>query len=181
MTWHIEQRRKGWKIVLTEKEGDERVTCPYITCIWNSVLREMRLISIHPAVLLVNYKVLSSTHRAGGVCFRTVFSSFPAHRGETDSKGAFDTLFGALRYRRRDRTRASIWHRRWIFIRARYQIRGPRAKTQISRNVRSQRATRARKSSPARVYAPKWYRRWARMHVAKRHSATERLIFQTWF
>lgn len=123
----------------------------------------------------------------------SVFAAFsrrlPTRYGEADAKDAFDTLFRTLRYRRRrDRTRASasIWHRRWIFIRVQADIRSGAlgVKTQISRNAHSQRTTGAwenqRKRNRERVYMLQNDIDVERVHVAKRHSVCdETLIFQT--
>lgn len=145
----------------------------------------MKLISIHPAVLLVNYKSCRRRIVLGASVFRTVFSSFlPAHRSEADSKGAFDTLFGALRYWRRDRTRASasIWHRRWIFIRTRADIRSG-----VLAWKRKFRATCVHKGLPGRgrVHRPEFMLQncidAGHVHVATRHSATKCWYFRLGF
>lgn len=124
----------------------------------------MRLISIHPAMLLVNYKSCRRRVVPGASVFapfsRRSFRPTVARQTQrallTLCLGRFDTgveighalvlAFGIASVNIHSRS-------------DRYQIRGPRAKTQISRNVRSQRTIRARKSSPARVYAPKRHRR----------------------
>lgn len=53
----------------------------------------MRLISIHPAVLLVNYKSCRRRIVPGGICFHAVFSSFfPARREARQTQRALLTL-----------------------------------------------------------------------------------------
>lgn len=162
----------------------------------------MKLISVRPYIWIITSRAIVDAscrgERRGRGRMASVFAAFsrrlPTRYGWGRRKGRFwhfvrDASIPPARRRDRTRASASIWHRRWIFIRVQADIRSG-----APVRKRKFRATRTHKGLPERereragkkdtkreresLYASKWYRHW-RVHVASDIlSATKRWYFR---